>query len=166
MAGAGMAVENSKGECNDGQHEINFHYGPALRTADEHAIYKTGAKEIAAQEGMAITFMAKYDEREGSSCHIHLSLARDDGARCSPRRAAFERFLAGQLACLRELSCSTRPTSTPTSASRRRSFAPTAVAWGRDNRTCAVRVVGHGDALRWSCACRAPTSTPTWRWRR
>ncbi len=86
MGAAGLAVENSKGECNDGQHEINFHYGPALRTADEHAIYKTGAKEIAAQEGMAITFMAKYDEREGSSCHIHLSLRRDRRQRAVRRR--------------------------------------------------------------------------------
>ena len=85
MTAAGLVVENSKGECNDGQHEINFRYGPALRTADEHAIYKTGAKEIAAQEGMAITFMAKYNEREGSSCHIHLSLRRD-GWRVRRRR--------------------------------------------------------------------------------
>src|SRR3954447_1033808 len=65
MAGAGMAVESSKGECHDGQHEINFHFGPALRIADEHSIYKTGAKEIAAAEGLSLTFMAKYDEREG-----------------------------------------------------------------------------------------------------
>ena len=76
MAGAGLVVENSKGECNLGQHEINFRYADALRAADEHAIYKNGAKEIAAQEGMAITFMAKFDEREGNSCHIHLSLRR------------------------------------------------------------------------------------------
>ena len=103
MAGAGMRVENSKGECNFGQHEINFGYGPVLQTADEHAIYKNGAKEIADQEGMAITFMAKFDEREGNSCHIHLSLAaRRTARRCSPTTtSAFERFLAGQLACLR-----------------------------------------------------------------
>ena len=100
MMGAGMAVENSKGECNFGQHEINFRYSDALSTADDHVIYKTGAKEIAAQEGYAITFIAKYNEREGNSCHIHLSLA--DGGR--PQRvrasdeAAFERFVAGQLA--------------------------------------------------------------------
>src|SRR3954452_4601974 len=80
MAGAGLRVENSKGECNLGQHEINFAYGPVLQAADEHAIYKNGAKEIAAQEGMAITFMAKFDQREGSSCHVHLSLRRDDGS--------------------------------------------------------------------------------------
>ena len=85
-----MAVENSKGECNFGQHEINFRYADALRCADDHAIYKNAAKEIAAQEGMAISFMAKFNEREGSSCHIHFSLADGDGttslratARCS-----------------------------------------------------------------------------------
>ena len=72
-------MENSKGECNLGQHEINFTYEDALRAADTHAIYKNGAKEIASQEGMAITFMAKYNEREGNSCHIHLSLRGDDG---------------------------------------------------------------------------------------
>jgi glutamine synthetase len=148
MAAAGMAVESSKGECNDGQHEINFHFGPALRTADEHSIYKTAAKEIAAAEGMSITFMAKYDQREGSSCHIHLSLRRD-GSPAFPRDdVLFERFVAGQLACLRELTLFYAPNVNSYKRFAKGSFAPTAVAWGRDNRTCAVRVVGHGDALR------------------
>ena len=80
MMGAGMRVENSKGECNFGQHEINFRYDDALRTADDHAIYKSGAKEIAAQEGKSITFIAKFDEREGNSCHIHCSLQSEDGS--------------------------------------------------------------------------------------
>ncbi|WP_028064953.1 glutamine synthetase family protein [Solirubrobacter soli] len=148
MAGAGMAVESSKGECNDGQHEINFHFGPALRTADEHSIYKTAAKEIAAQEGMAITFMAKYDQREGSSCHIHLSLRRDGDAAFGRDEELFNRFIAGQLACLRELTLFYAPNVNSYKRFAKGSFAPTAVAWGRDNRTCAVRVVGHGDALR------------------
>jgi glutamine synthetase len=149
MGVAGMAVESSKGECNDGQHEINFHYGPALRIADEHSIYKTGAKEIAAQEQQAITFMAKYDAREGSSCHIHLSLRRADGsALFASDSEAFERFVAGQLACLRELALLYAPNINSYKRFAAGSFAPTAVAWGRDNRTCAVRVVGHGDALR------------------
>src|SRR5687768_1098719 len=105
MMGAGMRVENSKGECNFGQHEINFRYGPALATADEHVIYKNGAKEIAAQEGQAITFMAKWNEREGNSCHIHLSVADDDGRNLfGDDSSAFERFVAGQLACLREMT--------------------------------------------------------------
>ncbi len=147
MAGAGMEVENSKGECNLGQHEINFHYGPVLRTADEHAIYKNGAKEIAAQEGMAITYMAKFDEREGNSCHIHLSLQGDDGNAFSDQ-GLFESFLAGQLACLRELTLFLAPNVNSYKRFQPGSFAPTAVAWGRDNRTCSYRVVGHGPSLR------------------
>jgi glutamine synthetase len=155
MTGAGLRVESSKGECNLGQHEINFAYGPVLRTADEHAIYKTGAKEIAAQEGMAITFMAKYDAREGSSCHVHLSLRRDDGsALFEDDQGAFERFLAGQLACLRELTLLHAPNVNSYKRFAEESFAPTAVAWGRDNRTCSVRVVGHGPSTR--CELRLP----------
>ena len=151
MTAAGMRVEDSKGECNHGQHEINFHYAGALRTADEHAIYKNGAKEIAAQEGVAITFMAKMDEREGNSCHIHFSLAdasdpsaplfaRDDGL--------FKSFLAGQLACLREMTLMFAPHINSYKRFAAGSFAPTTVAWGHDNRTCSLRVVGHGPSLR------------------
>ena len=100
-----MVVENSKGECNLGQHEINFRYGDALRKADDHAIYKNGAKEIAAQEGYSITFMAKFNEAEGNSCHIHCSLAGEDGSNAfGTDRQLFERFLAGQLACMREFT--------------------------------------------------------------
>src|SRR5689334_9237637 len=80
MYAAGMNVEASKGECNLGQHEIGFLYDEALVTADNHAVYKTAAKEIASQHGKSLTFMAKYDEREGNSCHIHLSLRGTDGS--------------------------------------------------------------------------------------
>ncbi len=80
MTGAGLYVESAKGECNPGQHEIAFRYTDALSTCDNHSIYKNGAKEIAAQEGRSLTFMAKYNEREGNSCHIHLSLRGIDGA--------------------------------------------------------------------------------------
>jgi glutamine synthetase len=149
MEGAGMPVENSKGECNYGQHEINFHYAEALRTADNHAIYKNGAKEIAAEEGMAISYMAKFDEREGSSCHIHFSLAGDDGRNAfAADRELFEHFLAGQLACLRELTLMVAPNINSYKRFVEGSFAPTTVAWGQDNRTCALRVVGHGQGLR------------------
>jgi glutamine synthetase len=149
MGGAGLRVETSKGECHDGQHEINFRYAGALQAADEHVIYKTGAKEIAAQEGRSITFMAKLDEREGSSCHIHLSLRREDGSSLfAADETAFRRFIAGQLACLRELTLLHAPNVNSYKRFASASFAPTAVAWGRDNRTCAVRVVGHGEALR------------------
>jgi glutamine synthetase len=149
MAAAGLTVENSKGECNLGQHEINFRYADALRSADAHALYKNGAKEIAAQEGMAITFMAKFNELEGNSCHIHLSLAGADGsALFADDRTLFDRFVAGQLAGLRELTLLFAPNVNSYKRFQPGSFAPTAVAWGRDNRTCAMRVVGHGPALR------------------
>jgi glutamine synthetase len=144
-----MSVENSKGECNFGQHEINFRYDDALRTADNHVIYKTGAKEIAAQEEMSITYMAKYDEREGNSCHIHLSIAEEGGGNVfAGDETTFERFLAGQLAALRELTLFFAPNVNSYKRFVAGSFAPTAVAWGNDNRTCSMRVVGHGEAHR------------------
>jgi glutamine synthetase len=148
MEAAGMLCEDSKGECNFGQHEINFHYGDALKTADEHAIYKNGVKEIAALEGVSITFMAKYDQREGNSCHIHFSLADADGPLFHRDSALFESFLAGQLAALRELTLLLAPNVNSYKRFVGASFAPTAVAWGRDNRTCALRVVGKGASLR------------------
>jgi glutamine synthetase len=155
MDGAGMRVESAKGECNLGQHEIAFVYDEALITCDNHGIYKTGAKEIAAEEGMSLTFMAKYDEREGSSCHIHMSL-RDSAGKpvfagdgegdrlgFSP---VFEHFLAGQLHGLRELTLFYAPNINSYKRYVEGSFAPTAIAWGRDNRTCAMRIVGHSAA--------------------
>ncbi|MFI6208553.1 glutamine synthetase family protein [Streptomyces sp. NPDC051041] len=154
MAGAGMTVESAKGECSPGQHEIVFRYDEALVTCDQHAIYKTGAKEIAAQEGVSLTFMAKYDEREGNSCHIHLSLADASGASAMPGAAAdgmsqvMRHFLAGQLAALRDFCLLYAPHVNSYKRFRPGSFAPTAVAWGHDNRTCALRVVGHGRSLR------------------
>ncbi|MCK1819156.1 glutamine synthetase family protein [Streptomyces sp. XM83C] len=153
MAGAGLTVESAKGECNPGQHEIAFRYDEALVTCDQHAIYKTGAKEIAAQEGHSLTFMAKYNEREGNSCHIHLSLARPDGTNAMPgpdggMSPLMRHFLAGQLAALREFTLLYAPNINSYKRFRPGSFAPTAVAWGHDNRTCALRVVGHGRSLR------------------
>jgi glutamine synthetase len=152
MAGAGLAVEDAKGECNFGQHEINFRFDHALTTADGHAIYKNGAKEIAAQEGCSISFMPKFDEREGNSCHIHLSLRAEDGAAVFAEdhgfSDTFNHFLAGQVACLRELTLFFAPNINSYKRYAKGSFAPTAVAWGRDNRTCSLRIVGHGNSLR------------------
>ncbi|MFJ4817108.1 glutamine synthetase family protein [Streptomyces sp. NPDC088801] len=154
MAGAGLTVECAKGECNPGQHEIAFRYDEALVTCDQHSVYKTGAKEIAAQEGMSITFMAKYNEREGNSCHIHLSLAEADGTNAMAgdleggMSEVMRHFLAGQLAALRDFSLLYAPNINSYKRFQPGSFAPTAVAWGQDNRTCALRVVGHGRSLR------------------
>jgi glutamine synthetase len=154
MAGASLVVESAKGECNPGQHEIAFKYDKALNCCDDHSVYKTGAKEIASQEGVSLTFMAKYNEREGNSCHIHLSLRDDAGRPVMAGEGAhgfspvMEHFLAGQLACLAEFSLLLAPTINSYKRYVAGSFAPTAIAWGRDNRTCALRVVGHGSSLR------------------
>lgn len=155
MTGAGMFVESAKGECNRGQHEIAFRYDEALVTCDNHSVYKNGAKEIAAQHGCSVTFMAKYDHREGSSCHIHLSLRDQDGAPVfaaeggdGGRSGLFAHFMAGQLAGLRELTLLLAPNVNSYKRYMPGSFAPTAVRWGLDNRTCALRVVGHGSSLR------------------
>jgi glutamine synthetase len=160
MAGAGLTVESAKGECNLGQHEIAFRYADALTTADHHSIYKTGAKEIAARHGYALTFMAKPNEREGNSCHIHLSfrtlegepvMAGDGPYGLSPSGAA---LIAGILDGLRELTLLFAPTINSYKRYADGSFAPTTVAWGPDNRTCALRLVGHGPSLR--VECRVP----------
>jgi glutamine synthetase len=149
MTAAGMKVEDSKGECNFGQHEVNFHYADALTAADTHVVYKNGAKEIASQEGMAITYMAKYNEREGNSCHIHFSLQSSDGEPVfAEDEGLFHGFLAGQLACLEEMTLLLAPNVNSYKRFASASFAPTAVAWGKDNRTCSLRVVGHGKGLR------------------
>ncbi|MFI0981696.1 glutamine synthetase family protein [Streptomyces sp. NPDC021093] len=156
MAVAGLTVESAKGECNPGQHEIAFKYDEALTTCDQHALYKNGAKEIAAQEGVSLTFMAKYNEREGNSCHIHLSLRDADnrsvmaGDADSPDGMSplMRHFLAGQLAALRDFSLLYAPNINSYKRFQPGSFAPTAVAWGHDNRTCSLRVVGHGPSMR------------------
>ncbi|WP_067542404.1 glutamine synthetase family protein [Nocardia crassostreae] len=154
MAGAGMYVESAKGECNPGQHEIAFRYDEALATCDNHSIYKTGAKEIAAQDGRSISFMAKYNEREGSSCHIHISLRNEAGEPVfagdgtGGESELMRHFVAGQLDCLREFTYLLAPNINSYKRFQAWSFAPTAVAWGRDNRTCSIRVVGHGASLR------------------
>jgi glutamine synthetase len=153
MAGAGIRVEDSKGECNFGQHEVNFRYSDALSMADNHSIYKNGAKEIAYLHGCALSFMAKYDGREGNSCHIHISLWDDNGS-LSPGEdghgysRGFEHFVAGQLAATQELAYFFAPNVNSYKRYAWGSFAPTTLVWGVDNRTCGFRVVGHGQGLR------------------
>ncbi|WP_292835142.1 glutamine synthetase family protein [Microbacterium sp.] len=154
MDAAGMYCEGVKGECNLGQQEIAFRYAEVLETADQHAIYKNGAKAIADRHGKALTFMAKFNEREGNSCHIHLSVRDADG---TPVMAGdgergfspfMEHWIAGILATLREFTLLYAPTINSYKRYAKGSFAPTGVAWGIDNRTCALRVIGRGQSLR------------------
>jgi glutamine synthetase len=149
MQGAGVAVESSKGEAWPGQQEINFRYSDALTMADGHAIYKNGAKEIAHQNGCSITFMAKPDHTWiGSSCHIHASLWRDGENAFSGESEAFRGFLAGWIACAKELALFLAPTINSYKRYAAGSWAPTTLAWGHDNRTCGFRIVGHGRSQR------------------
>ena len=156
MANAGMVVESVKGECNFGQHEIAFKYSDALSNCDNHVVYKNGAKEIASEEGYALTFMAKPNEKEGNSSHIHLSFRGLDGSMVMVDEKDKEQgmsdvgrqFVAGQIAHLREMTLLFAPNINSYKRFVPGSFAPTAIRWGRDNRTCALRLVGHGPSLR------------------
>src|SRR5512133_3311724 len=149
MQGAGIAVETSKGEAWPGQQEINFRFTDALAMADNHSVYKNGAKEIAHLKGCSITFMAKPDHTWiGSSCHIHASLWRDGENSFAGGPEVFRQFLAGWIACARELAVFLAPTINSYKRYAAGSWAPTTLAWGNDNRTCGFRIVGHGAAQR------------------
>ena len=149
MQGAGVPVESSKGEAWPGQHEINFHYADAVRMADNHVVYKNGAKEIAHANDCSITFMAKPDHAWiGSSCHVHASLWRDGENAFAGESGAFAGFLAGWIACARELALFLAPNVNSYKRYVAGSWAPTTLAWGHDNRTCGFRIVGHGASQR------------------
>ena len=149
MQGAGIPVESSKGEAWPGQQEINFRYADAVRMADNHVVYKNGAKEIAALHGRSITFMAKPDHTWiGNSCHIHSSLWRDGENAFAGESDVFKQWLAGQIAAAKELAIFLAPTINSYKRYAAGSWAPTTLAWGHDNRTCGFRIVGHGSSLR------------------
>ncbi|MFL0564836.1 glutamine synthetase family protein [Microbacterium sp. 179-I 1D1 NHS] len=154
MEGAGLYCEGVKGECHDGQQEIAFRFAEVLETADQHTIYKNGAKEIADAHGKSLTFMAKFDQREGNSCHIHLSVRGEDGEAVMSGDGEhgfsplMEHWIAGILATLKEFTLLYAPTINSYKRFAKGSFAPTGIAWGVDNRTCALRVVGKGSSLR------------------
>lgn len=159
---SGVPVESSKGEWGPGQQEIGLRYADLLEMADRHSIYKHAAKEIAWQQGHAVTFMAKWDERyAGSSCHIHMSLWNAKGeALFAGETPLFRHFLGGWMAHIRELF----PFYAPYPSSYKRyvpgSFAPTGIAWSHDNRTAGFRIVGHGPSLRIECRTAGADANP------
>lgn len=155
MYDSGLNVESAKGECNFGQHEIAFLYDEVIATADNHSYYKTAAKDIARQHGQSLTFMAKPNQREGNSCHVHMSLrGKDDDALVfwdaerGTRSALYDHFIAGVLATMRDFTLFYAPNINSYKRFVKGSFAPTAVAWGVDNRTSSVRLVGRGGGAR------------------
>ncbi|MEZ5322605.1 MAG: glutamine synthetase family protein [Microthrixaceae bacterium] len=160
MVAAGLPVEYSKGEAGRGQHELNLRYADALRMADNHTIYRNGAKEIAAAAGRALTFMAKYDMDEvGSSCHIHSSLWTGTPGESGDERSAmpaedgsmsdtFRWWLGGLLDTAADFALCWAPFVNSYKRYQPGSWAPTAIGWGTDNRTLGFRVVGSGQGLR------------------
>jgi glutamine synthetase len=157
MNGARVPVEFSKGEWGRGQHEINLVFTDALEMADRHTIYKNGAKEIAALNNRAVTFMAKHSmEEAGSSCHIHSSVWSADGKQSvmsdennsSEMSDTMRHWLAGLVATAREFAWMFAPYVNSYKRYQPESWAPTAVAWGHDNRTCGLRIVGRKSAMR------------------
>lgn len=165
LYGAGIPVENTKGEADSGQHEVNYKYSNALDTADNHVIVKQAVKEIAHAQGKSVTFMAKYDHRKaGSSSHIHQSLWSLDGKPSFAddkdvhgMSAVMKHFLAGQLAHARDITACLAPYVNSYKRFTIGMFAPTKAVWSADNRTAGFRVCGeHTKAVR--VECRIPGS--------
>src|SRR6266508_1525025 len=160
MHGAGIPIEFSKGEAWYGQHEVNTRYADAVTSADRHTIYKNGVKEIAFLNGISATFMAKPSEKDiGSSCHIHSSLFGAEGGDSAfvegeDETDVFRHYLGGQRARIRELALFVAPAINSYKRYATESCAPTSISWGRDNRTCGFRIVGHGQSRR--AECRIP----------
>src|SRR5947207_10824294 len=157
MHAAGIPVEFSKGEAWYGQHELNMRYADAVTSADRHTIYKNGVKEIAFLNGISATFMAKPSEKDiGSSCHIHSSVVGvDDGKSAfvdgEEETDAFRYYLGGLRSHIRELALFVAPAVNSYKRYATESWAPTSISWGRDNRTCGFRIVGHGASRRIEC---------------
>jgi glutamine synthetase len=157
MRGAGIPVEFSKGEAWYGQHELNVRYADGVTSADRHTIFKNGVKEIAALNGLSASFMAKPSEKDiGSSCHIHTSLVARDGDDSAfvdghDETDTFRHFLGGLRAHIRELALLIAPSINSYKRYASESWAPTSIAWARDNRTAGFRIVGHGQSRRIEC---------------
>src|SRR5918996_1006677 len=157
MQGAGIPVEFSKGEAWYGQHEVNFRYADAVTSADRHTIYKNGVKEIAFLNDISASFMGKPSEKDiGGPCHIHSSLVGSGGKSAfvdddGEETDVFRHYLGGQRGHIRELALLIAPAVNSFKRYAAESWAPTSVSWGRDNRTCGFRIVGHGQSKRIEC---------------
>jgi glutamine synthetase len=169
MDGARIPVEFSKGEAGRGQHEINMAYADPVEMADRLAIYKNGAKEIAALNGRAITFMAKASMTEsGSSLHVHSSLWDAGGTRSRMWEEArpehmsedFEHYLAGLMSTARELAWMFAPYVNSYKRYQPGWWAPTAIVWDHENRTAGYRIVGHGPSYRVECRIPGADANP------
>ena len=170
---SGVPVEFSKGEWGRGQHEINVRYADFLEMSDRSVVFKQACKEVAMQQGLAVTFMAKWHEdAAGNSLHLHSSLWDLDGRRSlfpGEERLAglpagcsdlFRWYLGGLVAHARELALFFAPSVNSYKRYQASSFAPTGLAWAYDNRTAGFRIVGRGDGLRIECRIPGADANP------
>lgn len=160
LKASGILVENSKGECGPGQHELNVKYCDVLAMADNHILYKQCMKEVADQLGISVTFMAKYKQQlVGSSGHLHVSLWQKENNAFVGNNdfkefkasSTFSGFLAGWIKYTPELMPFLAPTINSYKRYQSGSWAPTTLAWSLDNRSAGFRIVGHGSSLRIEC---------------
>jgi glutamine synthetase len=149
MLAYGLPIEACNPETGPGQFEINLRYGPAVQAADDALLFKTGIKEIAAQQGLMATFMAKpRTDWAGNSCHIHVSLTADDGRAAFYDAAAgqgvsevMRRFIGGVLATMHDLTAIIAPTPNSYRRYGPYSWAGTTATWGLDNRSTGLRAL-------------------------
>ena len=167
MQGAGIPVEFSKGEAWYGQHEINVRYADAVTSADRHTIYKNGVKEIAFLNGISASFMAKTSEKDiGSSCHVHSSLVKAGTSESlfvdgdGEETDLFRSYLGGLRSRIRDVALFIAPSINSYKRFSAESWAPTSISWGRDNRTCGFRIVGHGQSRRVECRIPGADANP------
>ena len=169
MIGAGIPIEFSKGEFGKGQHEINITYSDALSNADNHALYKHGVKEICALNGVAVSFMAKWTMDEaGSSCHLHSSVWNKEGTKSlmfdaeGPHHLSetYRHYMGGLMANAREMAITYAPFVNSYKRYQLGSWAPTAIVWSRDNRTCGFRTVGEHTSSRVECRIPGADANP------
>ena len=171
LEASGIPVESSKGEWGPGQQEINLEFSPVLRQADWNALYKHAAKEIATANGQAVTFMAKWDEKQaGSSMHVHISLWDALGGESSfageeefgslHSSETYRHFVGGLLKHAAEITAFFAPNVASYKRFQSGSFAPTTIAWSQDNRTAGLRSVGHGKSLRIECRIPGADANP------
>jgi glutamine synthetase len=160
LARSGIPVETSKGEWGRGQHEMNIRHAEVLDMADRHVLLKQCMKETADAQGLSVTFMAKpHAAGAGSSCHIHVSLWREDenvfpgDVAAGPVEVSdeFRWFLGGWMDKVSELIVLFAPTINSYKRFQHESWAPTRIAWSYDNRTAGFRIVGDGASLRIEC---------------
>lgn len=148
---AGIPVENSKGEAETGQEELNIRYAEALDCADHHSIAKHATKEIAWAQGHAASFLPKWHhDKVGSSSHVHQSLWKGDEPAFFDKSdplgmsQTMKHYMAGLIKYAPDYTYFLAPYINSYKRFQKGSFAPTKTVWSIDNRTAGFRLCGDG----------------------